>query len=160
MRGFAAIGLDRCKSKENLGGVLRAAGCYGASLVNLSGGRMGKYITDTMHAYKQIPCLEVADLMSVIPYAAVPVVIELHPRAISLATFVHPESAYYIFGPEDGSVSASIVERAPLVVQVPTNRCMNLAATVNVVLYDRLMKQLTRTSVRPKVATTTTKEAA
>lgn len=141
MRGFAAIGLDRCKSKENLGGVLRAAGCYGASLVNIAGGRMGRYATDTMQAYKHMPCLEVPDLMDVIPFGAVPVVIELHPRARSLVNFIHPEAAYYIFGPEDGSVSASIVDRASHVVQIPTDRCMNLAATVNVVLYDRLMKR-------------------
>lgn len=142
-RGFAAIGLDRCKDTANLGGVLRAAQCYGAASVVVSGGRLGKYATDTMKAYKHIPCMDVEDVMACIPFGAVPVVVELCDRAKSLFTFQHPESAFYIFGPEDGSVRKEIIDRAPLVVQIPTRLCMNLAATVNVVLYDRLMKRAT-----------------
>lgn len=139
-RGFAAIGLDRCKDKENLGGVLRAAGCFGASLVVVGKGRMGKYATDTMRAYKHMPCLEVDDLLAATPYGAVPVVVEITDRAKSLTSFAHPESAYYIFGPEDGSVLPEIVNKCSLVVAIPTTACLNLAAAVNVVLYDRLCK--------------------
>ena len=141
MRGYAAIGLDRPKDTANLGGVLRAAQCYGASLVLLSGGRMGKYATDTMKAWRHLPCVEVDDLWTHVPFGAVPVVVEIADLAKPLFNVVHPHNAFYIFGPEDGSVDKRIVERAPLVVQVPTNGCMNLAATVNVVLYDRLSKQ-------------------
>ena len=139
-RGFSAIGLDRCKNKENLGSVLRAAQCYGASLVVLSGGRMGKYATDTMRAYKHMPCIEHHSVIDAVPYGAIPVVVELCDRARPIKNFVHPESAYYIFGPEDGSVLKSIIDSAPIVIQIPTNFCMNLAATVNVVLFDRMMK--------------------
>ena len=141
IRGFAAIALDRCKDTANLGGVLRAAQCYGAASVAVSGGRMGKYATDTTKAYRHIPCTEVTDVWSAIPFGATPVVVELCDRARSLVDFTHPESAFYIFGPEDGSVSKEIVAKAPLVVQVPTAFCMNLAATVNVLLYDRLAKR-------------------
>ena len=141
-RGFAAIALDRCKDTANLGGVLREAQCYGAASVAVSGGRMGKYATDTMKAYRHIPCTQVDDVMSAIPFGAMPVVIEICDRAKSLIGFTHPESAYYIFGPEDGSVRREIIERAPLVIQIPTNFCMNLAATVNVVLYDRMSKRM------------------
>lgn len=139
-RGFAAIGLDRPKDKANLGGVLRAAQCYGASMVAVSGDRMGKYATDTQKAYRHMPCLNVDDLMATVPYGAVPVVVEINSRAKSLTKFTHPEQAFYIFGPEDGSVKQDIVDRCPLVVSIPTNGCMNLAATVNVVLYDRMAK--------------------
>ena len=141
MRGYAAIGLDRPKDTANLGGVLRAAQVYGAAVVMLSGGRMGKYATDTMKAWRHIPCVSVADLWDSIPFAAQPVVVELCPRAKPIFDFVHPHSAFYIFGPEDGSVSKHHVERAPHVIYVPMEGCMNLAATVNVVLYDRLCKQ-------------------
>jgi tRNA(Leu) C34 or U34 (ribose-2'-O)-methylase TrmL len=139
-RGFAAIGLDRCKDPANVGGVLRAAHCYGAVSVAISGGRFGKYATDTMKAYRHIPCVEVDDIFKAIPFGATPVVVELCDRAKPLPNFTHPESAYYIFGPEDGSVRREIIERVPLVVQVPTRYCMNLAATVNVLLYDRMLK--------------------
>lgn len=142
MRGFASIGLDRCKSKENLGGALRAAGCYDARLVLISGGRIGKYATDTMRAYKHMPCLEVSDLLEHVPFGSTPVVVELTDRSKSLVDFLHPESAFYIFGPEDGSVSNDIVSKVGSVIQIPTRYCMNLAATVNVVLYDRIAKQM------------------
>jgi tRNA(Leu) C34 or U34 (ribose-2'-O)-methylase TrmL len=141
MRGFAAIGLDRPKCTANLGGVLRASQCYGASLVMLTGGRMGKYATDTMKAYRHLPCVEVDDLMAHVPYGAIPVVIEIVERARPLFNYVHPESAFYIFGPEDGGVRNEIVERCQHVVRIPTTGCMNLAATVNVVLYDRMSKR-------------------
>ena len=141
MRGYAAIGLDRPKDTANLGGVLRAAQCYEASLVLLSGGRMGKYSTDTMKAYRHIPCVEVGDLLAHCPYGAEPVVVEIVERAKPIFNFVHPQRAFYIFGPEDGGVLKEIVERVPRVIQIPTKGCMNLAATANVVLYDRLLKQ-------------------
>lgn len=140
-RGYAAIGLDRPKCTANLGGVLRAASCYGAAMVMLSGGRMGKYATDTAQAWKKLPCVEIDDLLGSMPFGCVPVVVELCTRAKPLQQFKHPERAFYIFGPEDGSVKRDIVERAPLVVSVATHGCMNLAATVNVVLYDRMAKQ-------------------
>lgn len=141
MRGYAAIGLDRPKDTANLGGVLRAAGCYGAALVLLSGGRMGKYATDTMRAHRHLPCVEVDDLLKHVPFGADPVVVEITERAKPIFNFVHPQSAFYIFGPEDGGVKTEIVERVARVIQIPTKGCMNLAATVNVVLYDRLLKQ-------------------
>lgn len=141
MRGFAAIGLDRPKDKANLGGVLRAAQCFGASLVVVGGDRMGKFATDTMKAWRHIPCIEAPNVMDAVPFGAVPVVVELCDRARSLTGFAHPERAYYIFGPEDGSVRREIIESAPLVVQVPTAGCLNLAAAVNVVLYDRTLKE-------------------
>ena len=139
-RGYAAIALDRVKDPANLGGVLRAAGCFGAGLVVVGGGRLGKFATDTMKAWRHVPCLEVDDLMASIPFGCIPVAVELHARAKPLEAFTHPERAFYIFGPEDGSVHKSILERVPIIVQVNTSRCLNLAATVNVVLYDRNVK--------------------
>jgi tRNA(Leu) C34 or U34 (ribose-2'-O)-methylase TrmL len=109
--------------------------------VLLYGGRMGKYATDTMKAHRHLPCVEVDDLLAHCPYGAEPVVVEITERAKPMFNFVHPQSAFYIFGPEDGGVRKEIVDRVSRVVYVPTKGCMNLAATVNVVLYDRLLKQ-------------------
>ena len=66
--------------------------------------------------------------------------VELAEGATPLPRFKHPENAIYIFGPEDGSISQDVEDRADHVVYVPTVGCMNLAATVNVLLYDRLAK--------------------
>ncbi len=106
----------------------------------MTGARMGKYSTDTMKAYRHLPCVEVDDLLAHCPYGAEPVVVELCERAKPIFSFSHPSSAFYIFGPEDGSVKKELVERVPRVIYIPMNGCMNLAATVNVVLFDRLSK--------------------
>lgn len=140
-RGFAAIGLFNPKDTNNMGGVLRAAGCYGASMVAVSGARFGKSSTDTQKAWKHIPTIQTDDLMSVIPFGSVPVAIEFIKSARPLTNYVHPESAFYLFGPEDGSLRTDLVARCRDVVYVPTEHCMNLAATVNVVLYDRMAKR-------------------
>ena len=68
------------------------------------------------------------------------VAVELVEGATPLPNFVHPKDALYIFGPEDGSIEQEVVDQCDHVVYVPTVGCMNLAATVNVLLYDRLAK--------------------
>lgn len=140
MRGFAAIGLDRPKDSNNIGAVLRAAHCFRAASVIVRGPRYQRSATDTTKAWRHLPLLTVDDLMAACPFAAVPVAVELSDGAIPLEKFHHPESAFYIFGPEDGSISADILRRCKHVVQIDTAYCLNLAATVNVVLYDRAMK--------------------
>ena len=140
---YVSIGLINPKSAENVGSILRAAGCYGVSSVFYTGQRYGyakDFRADTKQMHKQIPTIGVEDLMMVKPRGAQTVVIELVEGAQPLPHFTHPSNAYYIFGPEDGNVSKTIVSQADHVVYVPTNWCMNLAATANVVLYDRLAK--------------------
>jgi len=141
MRGFAAIGLHAPKSECNVGGALRAAACYGAQLAAIQGSRTVRYPTDTHRAWRHMPVLLTGDLLSVVPYDCVPVGIEFLDDARNLVDYTHPERAYYLFGPEDGSLPKRVLERCRDVVRVPTRLCMNLAATVNVVLYDRLAKR-------------------
>jgi len=57
-----------------------------------------------------------------------------------LPQFDHPANALYVFGPEDSSLSQELVDKSHHRVYVPTIGCMNLAASVNVVLYDRQAK--------------------
>ena len=141
MRGYAAIDLDNPKCPANLGGVMRAAGCYGAAMVAMSGRRMQKVPTDTMKRWRTMPVIETDDLRLVIPYDCVPVAVDLVPGARSLASYTHPERAFYVFGAEDATLGARTLSWCRDVIYVPTARCMNLAATANVVLYDRLVKR-------------------
>jgi tRNA(Leu) C34 or U34 (ribose-2'-O)-methylase TrmL len=147
VRGFAAIGLHRPKEKANVGATIRAAQCYGAASVAISGDRIDnrwiKSPTNTTAGHRHIPVLR-GDLRSLVPYGAVPVAVDLVDGAESLVDFIHPHSAFYIFGPEDSTLGATILDWCPRKVMVPTALCMNLAATVNVILYDRLAKQLLR----------------
>lgn len=145
MRGFAAIGLVRPKTPDNVGGVMRAAWCYGAATVAIeddrSAGKLMRSPLDVPNAWKHIPTL-FGPLRDLIPYDCVPVAVDLVVGAVPLPAFQHPARAFYIFGPEDGTLGKAHLEWCVHAVMVPmANRaCMNLAATVNVVLYDRMAK--------------------
>lgn len=122
---------------------MRAAGCYEVDGVFYSGERFNraqKFATDTKKASNKIPLVHVEDLRNANVDGAVPVAIELIEGAVPLMDFVHPDNAFYIFGPEDGSLKKELLEYCQHVVYIPTVGCMNLAATVNVVLYDRMSK--------------------
>jgi len=141
MRGYSAIGLSQPKTPSNVGAALRASYVYGAAFMAIEGYRYRGHPTDTFKAIKHTPFFHTEELRSITPHDCVPVAVEIVDGACSLVDYTHPERAFYIFGPEDGSLSASILSWCRDVVMIPTKRCMNLAATVNVVLYDRLAKQ-------------------
>lgn len=113
-------------------------------MVAVSGPRPKKYmsqlVTDTMKMRRHLPVLRVEDLSEAIPFDCVPVAVDLLESATPLPEYKHPERAFYIFGSEDATLGKSTTDWCRDVVYVPTNRCMNLAACVNVVLYDRLSK--------------------
>ncbi|CZF85814.1 RNA methyltransferase [Grimontia marina] len=137
------IGLINPKSPTNVGGVMRAAGCYQADSVVYTGeryDRAARFYTDTQDAMESIPLTNVDSMFDNLPSDMKVVCVELALGATPLPEFEHPEKAIYVFGPEDHSLHQSIADRADHVVYVPTVGCMNLAATVNVVLYDRLAK--------------------
>jgi len=137
------IGLTDPKSPTNVGAVMRAAGCYQADEVRYTGvryARAAKFHTDTKDALKNIPLNAVDSLIHDIPSDLRIVCVDLVEGAIPLPKFEHPEKALYIFGPEDGTIAQEVINVADAVVYVPTIGCMNLAASVNVLLYDRLAK--------------------
>lgn len=138
-----SIGLINPKSATNVASILRACGCYGASSVFYTGQRFGyakQFNPDTQNMRAKIPTVGVDDLLAYKPSGASIVTIELVDGAIPLPEFSHPTNVYYIFGPEDGSVGQDIIDASEQVVYIPTFNSMNLAATANVVLYDRLAK--------------------
>lgn len=144
MRGFAVIALSTPKHDHNVGGAMRAAHCYGAGMIVYSGSRFRRQATDTTTAWRSIPLVRTVDVFDAIPHDCVPVAIDLVDGAISLVNYVHPERAFYVFGPEDGTLGEKTLSRCRDRVMVPTQYCMNLAATVNVILYDRMMKEYHR----------------
>ncbi|MGV8844709.1 MAG: RNA methyltransferase [Pseudomonas sp.] len=144
-RRYSCIGLFNPKSPENVGAVMRAAGCYGVNSVFYTGTRYARaqdFVTDTKKVHQDIPLIGIDDLQKIIPLGCTPVAVELVDDARALPDYTHPDRAIYIFGPEDGSLSKEVLAWCEEVVYIPTHGCMNLAATVNVVLYDRLAKGL------------------
>ncbi|WP_019999037.1 TrmH family RNA methyltransferase [Aureimonas ureilytica] len=141
MRGFASIGLVRPKTRGNVGAVIRAAHCYGAAMVAIEGPRCEVVeSTDTQKGYRHLPIIRGEDMRSMVPYGAVPVAVDLVDDAESLFAFQHPAQAFYVFGPEDGTLGRKHLEWCPRRVMIPMRGCSNLAATVNVILYDRAAK--------------------
>lgn len=140
---YSCIGLQNPKSPENVGSVMRAAGCYGVNSVFYTGRRYERardFITDTKRVHYDIPLIGVEDLRSILPLDCIAVAVELVPDARPLPAYTHPDRALYIFGPEDGSLDEDLRQWCEETIYIPTQGCMNLAATVNVVLYDRLAK--------------------
>jgi tRNA(Leu) C34 or U34 (ribose-2'-O)-methylase TrmL len=140
LRGYAAIGLHHPNNPRNIGGVMRAAFCFDVRLVAMSGTRQFRCFTDTCKSYRHVPVLLCDDLLDLVPADCVPVAVEIVEGARDLAHYTHPRSAFYLFGPEDGSLPPEILAGCRDVVQIPSRRCLNLAAAVNVVLYDRISK--------------------
>jgi len=142
-----SIGLLNPKSPENVDGVLRAAGNYRVNQVYYTGQRYPRALAlnpDTPKVRRKVSedvtlrCVD--NLLDVLQPGMQLVCVEFALNAQPLPDFEHPQNACYVFGPEDGSLSQSLIDRADAVVYVPTVGSMNLAASVNVLLYDRLCK--------------------
>lgn len=142
--GFTTVGLIRPKFSSNVGHILRAAYQFDVSMVAIQGDRSNYPYSspiDTPKTYRHLPVLGGPDLRAFLPADTVPIAVDLVDDAEDLPAFQHPRRAFYIFGPEDGTISDDVLAWCKRRVKVPTKGCLNLGATVNVVLYDRLAKE-------------------
>jgi len=142
-----SIGLSNPKSPDNVNSVRRAAGNYRIDCIFYTGSRYPRALNlnpgmpnINRDVSLNIPVIGVDDLIDQVTQDCQIICVEFAEGAMPLTEFVHSENALYIFGPEDGTISQKVIDRADSVVYIPTVGCMNLAATVNVVLYDRLSK--------------------
>lgn len=126
MRGFSTVGLYSPKFNSNIGGVLRACGCYDVAGVYIQGDRYKKSRQDTQKVHRHIPVCQVDDLIRIKPLDSKIVAVEFIQSATNLKSFIHPESAYYLFGPEDASIPKEMLDKADFVVYIPTQFCLNL----------------------------------
>jgi tRNA C32,U32 (ribose-2'-O)-methylase TrmJ len=93
-----------------------------------------------MKGYKEValcPCDNPLDYFE----DAVPVAVEVRKNSEPLTTFVHPDNAVYLFGPEDGSIPKAWLHHCHRFVHIPANHCLNLATAVAVVLAHRRMSR-------------------
>lgn len=134
------------KYVRNLASVVRAAACFGVGEIRYTGRRADWDAENyervprelRMKAYSHVQLEQ--DDYPLRHMRGVPVAIEVCSDYIPLPSFVHPEDAIYVFGPEDGSLTRAILSRCHHFVTIPSEHCLNLAMAVNVVLYDRVVK--------------------
>ena len=137
------VGLLYPKRETNVGSAYRSCHIFDVDLIELIGARFTYQASDTTRAYRNIPLIVTNDL--IIPYDCIPIAVEITEDAIPLPKFNHPRNAFYIFGPEDGSVPDKILGGCRWTITIPGQFCLNLACAVTAVLYDRASKQDTYT---------------
>ena len=138
------IALVNPKNPSNVGSVIRAAHCFGTDEIIYTGmryDRAARFQTDTKNAATTLPVKHTDDVFKLIPSDFTIICIEFAVDATALPQFTHPQRAAYLFGPEDGTLSQDTIDRAHSVVFIPARSSLNLAASVNVVLYDRQTKR-------------------
>lgn len=147
------------KYPHNVGGVVRACSIFGVPELRWTGDRVhdnrsmarraGTGISkrgwrlpreERMRRYDLDWGIDDGALDKFIERNLTPICIELVPGAERLDLFEHPEDAVYVFGPEDGHVPKGVRHVCHRFVEIPASGCLNLAAAVNVVLYDRCAK--------------------
>jgi len=144
------IGLVNPKSPENVSSVMRSAGNFCVDNVYYTGSRypravrLNPDIPQMSRKVSQGIALAGVDcLLENVTSGTKIICVEFAENAIPLPEYQHPDNAMYIFGPEDNSIPQELIDRADDVIFIPTTGCMNLSATVNVLLYDRLAKSFT-----------------
>lgn len=143
-RGYFGVAVWHPKVGINIGTLWRSAAILDAAFLCTIGKRYPPQASDTIKAPRHTPLWHFTtpdDFWEHIPPDCRSIAVEIHKRAKSLPTFVHPERAVYILGPEDGSLPESLVDRAYAVIQIPGAYCFNLAVAGSIVLYDRIAKR-------------------
>lgn len=123
----------------NVAGAVRAVSAFGAAAVLYTGDRAvaGKRRPRELRMYN-VP-LEHVDI-NTLDFCGSVVAVEVADNAEPLPSFVHPDNTLYVFGPEDSGLARREKLLCHRFVTIPTRHCLNLAAAVNVVLYDRSVK--------------------
>jgi tRNA C32,U32 (ribose-2'-O)-methylase TrmJ len=146
------------KYPHNVGGALRATACFGGTALYWTGKRVpdpdqwpkGARLPreERIKAYQRVHVQRIKDDESAFEHAMLyggfltPVAIELRDSAEDLREFEHPADALYVFGPEDSGLGRAVLAECHRFVRIPSaiRTPLNLAAAVNVVLYDRFVK--------------------
>ena len=141
-RGYFGIGVEGISKPMNLGNLFRTAHAFGAGFgftINAHYSlKLGK--SDTSGAPENMPFynFKSADQLVLADGCAL-IGVELTETAIDLPSFRHPRCAAYVFGPERGELSPSLMDQCSQIVQIPTKFCINVGTAGAIVMYDRIM---------------------
>lgn len=140
------------KYDHNVGAAVRACAVFGATTLRWTGDRVTldgripreerlKDYRDRVDFRPVGSHLAARPIDQYVRWGVTPVAVERRAAAESLVEFDHPERAVYVFGPEDGGLTRGILGACHRFVCIPGDGGpLNLAAAINVVLYDRIAK--------------------
>lgn len=143
LRGYCGIGLYQARWDTNIGTAFRSALCFGANFLYTIGHKYKKQASDTCDSTRHLPYLHYEnydDFIQRKPKDANIVCVEITDNARDLTKFYHPKQALYLFGNETYGIHEKYLQNH-LVVKIPTKLCLNVASSVGIVLYDRMLKQ-------------------
>jgi len=141
VNGYFGIGIEDCKTKENIGTLWRSAINLGAAFIFAIGKRYKYQSSDTTKAFRHIPFYEYECLKDFRnPYDCQIIGIEMSEGAKDLRTFCHPKRAIYILGAEDHGLSKECLSKVHQVVKFKSNYCMNVSCAGAIVMWDRQSK--------------------
>jgi tRNA(Leu) C34 or U34 (ribose-2'-O)-methylase TrmL len=145
-----AIIMHNPKYPHNVGAAVRACSCFDSDLIIFSGdrvslepeGKKGYRLPreERMKGYKHVEIVNDDYPFNRFSKDVVPVAVEVRDNSEYLPYFIHPENAVYVFGPEDGSLPQIYLKHCQRFLYIPSPFCLNLAAAIYVVLYDRKAK--------------------
>lgn len=137
-RGHYGIAMLHPAHQENIGSVVRAAGCFDADYVATIGTRYGGHATSCGHQ-RHVPIWAFTEVA--VPKDTKLVAIDYDENATPLSEFNHPERAMYILGEEGPGFEnhPKVLENADETVYIESDYCMNVAVAGNMVLRDRYM---------------------
>lgn len=159
----AGVVLMNPKFPHNVGAALRAGALLGAQALYWTGNRVpdpeewpeGARLPreERMKCYERTALRNLGgavDWETFQQAGIIPVCVEITDSAEDLRDFYHPERALYVFGPEDSSVHQRDRRYCHRFVRIPVppdpagdeeRTPFNLAAAVNIVLWDRWLKR-------------------
>jgi tRNA(Leu) C34 or U34 (ribose-2'-O)-methylase TrmL len=156
MNARSAVLLINPKFPHNVGNALRAAACLDANALYWTGKRVPAPETwpkgarlpreERIKAYKRVHVEYIEEGERAFEHVSAqggfltPIAVEVRSAAEDLRDFEHPQGALYVFGPEDSSLGRAELVECHRFVRIPSHGCLNLAAAVNIVLYDRILK--------------------
>lgn len=149
-----AIIMYNPKYPHNVGAAVRACSCFDAKVIVWTGNRVltpseaketlgTKYRLpreERMKGYKHVQMVKDEYPFNRFSKYVTPVAVEVRENAEILPHFIHPPNPVYVFGPEDGSIPQTYLNHCHRFLVIPSPYCLNLAASIYVVLYDRISK--------------------
>lgn len=159
---MSIICLTNPKYPHNVGAAIRACSCWDIKKLVWSGKRVPHPEEwseselssfripreERMKGYKDVELIRTDRFKDLITKDITPVAIEVMEGSEDLFDFEHPENAMYIFGPEDGGLTGTILQHCHRFITIPTKHCLNLGCAINVVLSHRAQQIYQKTGER------------